>query len=144
MKKKYFILLLLVEVILVSITSGQAVGIGTSVASGFPLSTLDISGTFGFTISKNTGVETATVLAAQPGYSTVLYTQTNGQLTVTLPTASATYFRRIYILSYAVGNKSSITISPSYFDLTHTANTLLLFGKSIMLICDGTSWLQIL
>lgn len=140
MKKKYLALLLLFQMILFSKTSGQAVGIGTSTVSGFPLSTLDIGGNLGFTIS------TSLVNTTQPSVnSVVLYSTYNGTATTSMPAASTTYLRRIYIVSYAGGNKTSMSLSPlTYYDLTHTLISSIPNNTSIMIICDGQNWLQIL
>ena len=113
--------------------NAQNIGIGSS--SFTPVSTLDVQGTVGMTI---TGSGTGTTTLA-PTTSTVLYNSTSSATALTLPSASS-FTNRIYIITNASSTTWTIT---SYFNLSHTAVTLVPIQTGIMLISDGTNWLQI-
>jgi hypothetical protein len=102
------------------------------IATTTPSSTLDVEGSFGTNISKQTGAATLDNTA------TVWYfTSNNG--TVTLPAASGAINRR-YVIVNRYG--SSRTIS-SFISISGNITTTLSSNTSVELISDGTNWLQI-
>jgi hypothetical protein len=102
------------------------------IATTTPSSTLDVEGSFGTNISKQTGAATLDNTA------TVWYfTSNNG--TVTLPAASGAINRR-YVIVNRYGSARAIS---SFVGISGGTINSLNSNSSVELISDGTNWLQI-
>ena len=148
MKTKIILLMLFTQITLFSKITAQAVGITTSTTplSTFPASTLDVQGSLGFNLATNP----ANALTAG---AVVLYNSASTS-TLTLPTinTTTTYINRIYILAnrttsiWPIAQTSPVDLSASqtfYYSLSNNKATSVAANSSVIIISDGTNWLQI-
>lgn len=105
-------------------------GIGTTT----PLSTLDVTGTAGMTIKSNQVAGTN-----NPDNTASVWLYTSGTGTITLP-AATDCANRIYTIVNRTG--ATVNIS-SYNNLAGAAQTTRPSGTSMMIVSNGTAWLQI-
>ena len=130
MKNKILMLMIVGQLSFIAGVEAQNVGI--SYTSPFvPLSTLDVNGSVGLSLS--TSAATAT--------STVLYNSSATPTALTLPTPSISNINRVYIITNA--SATLWNVSPSYLNLTRTSTPQVPINLGIMIISDGTNWLQI-
>jgi len=106
------------------------VGIGTST----PLSILDVTGAAGMTVKSGQVAGTN-----NPDNTASVWLYTSGTGTITLP-AATDCTNRIYIIVNRTG--ATVNIS-SYNNLAGTAQTTRPSGTSMMIVSNGTAWLQI-
>lgn len=106
------------------------VGIGTT----SPVSTLDVTGTFGTT------VKTAQVAGTNhPDGTAAVWMYASGTGTITFPAASSCANRR-----YTIVNQTTASRTTSfYISLANSGTTTIAAFTSIEIISDGTSWYQI-
>jgi hypothetical protein len=97
-----------------------------------PSSTLDVEGSFGTNISKQTGAATLDNTAA------VWYFISNNGA-ITLPSASGATNRR-YVIVNRYGSLRAIS---SFISIAGNATNSMASNTSIEIISDGTNWLQI-
>jgi hypothetical protein len=102
------------------------------IATTTPTSTLDVNGSFGTNISKQTGAATLDNTSA-----VWYFTSNNGA--VTLPAASSALNRR-YVIVNRYGSARNITL---FISIAGNQTTSLGSNSSVELISDGTNWLQI-
>jgi hypothetical protein len=102
------------------------------IATTTPTSTLDVNGSFGTNISKQTGAATLDNTSA-----VWYFTSNNGA--VTLPAASSALNRR-YVIVNRYGSARNITL---FISIAGNQTTSLGPNSSVELISDGTNWLQI-
>ena len=149
MKNKIILLILLAQLALFAKISAQAVGITTSTtpASTFPASTLDVQGSLGFTLATNPSSALATG-------AVVLYNNSSSGATLVLPTITTTntYLNRIYILAnaytsaWAIAQTSPVDVTASqtfYYTLGNGKAVSIPNNSSVIIISDGTNWVQI-
>lgn len=120
-----------------SIVLGRAFGptiVQTGVGTTTPLSTLDITGTAGMTIKSDQVAGTN-----DPDNTASVWMYTSGTGTITLP-AATDCANRIYNIVNQTG--ATVNIS-SYNNLAGTAQTTQPAGTSMMIVSNGTAWLQI-
>jgi hypothetical protein len=103
------------------------------IATTTPSSTLDVEGSFGTNISKQTGAATLDNTAA------VWYFTGSGS--ITLPSASTCTNRR-YVIVNRTGSSKSFSGS-SFNNLSGTSTSSISQNSSIEIISDGSNWLQI-
>ena len=140
--------MLLSQLVLMAKITAQAVGITTSttIASTFPASTLDVQGSLGINFATN---PTNALLAG----AIVLY-NSSSTATLVLPTinTATTYLNRIYILAnrttsaWAIAQTSPVdnTASQTFFyNLSNGKSVAVPANSSVIIISDGTNWLQI-
>ena len=148
MKNKIIMLMLLAQVAWLAKITAQSVGITTSTTplSTFPASTLDVQGSLGINLATN---PTNALLAG----AVVLYNKTSGA-TLILPTISTTntYLNRIYILAnattaiWAIVQASPVDVNASqtfYYNFIAGKSVSVPASSSVIIISDGTNWLQI-
>ena len=140
--------MLLAQLALIAKITAQAVGITTNTitASMFPASTLDVQGSFGINLATN---PTNALLSG----AVVLYNTTSGA-TLALPTISTTttYLNRMYILAnrttalWGIVQTSPVDNTASqtfYYNLINDKAVSVPPSSSVIIISDGTNWLQI-
>lgn len=149
MKFKMIMILLLVQVVMVTKTKAQFFGVSDGTIFK-PLSTLDIRGSFGINLFKDTSsTSTATAAAAIILNSTVLYSNLTGggRTSLQIPAPSSTYLNRVYIIANAPsasgGKDWGLQNGVFYYDLLNVKTYAVLTDTSVMIICNGTDWLQI-
>ena len=148
MKTKIILLMLIVQVALMAKITAQAVGItsSTTTATTFPASTLDVQGSLGINLATN---PTNALLAG----AVVLF-NSSSTASLVLPTINTitTYINRIYILAnrtatnWAIAQTTPIDLNASqtfYYNLLNVKTTLVLPNSSVIIISDGSNWLQI-
>jgi hypothetical protein len=119
-----------------SLVLGSAFGtvVKTGIGTTTPLSTLDITGTAGMTVKSG-----QVAGANNPDNTASVWLYTSGTGTITLP-AAADCANRIYNIVNQTG--ATVNIS-SYNNLAGAAQTTQTAGTSIMVVSNGTAWLQI-
>ena len=149
MKFKVIVLLLLMQVAIVTKTTAQFFGVGGGTLFT-PLSTLEVRGTFGANLFKDVSkTSTASAAAAIILNSTIIYTNLNGngRTSLQIPAPGSTYLNRVYIIVNAPppsgGKVWGLENTVFYYNLLNAQTTSVKVGESVMIICDGTNWLQI-
>ena len=140
--------MLLVQLAFIAKITAQAVGIttNTTTVSTFPASTLDVQGSLGINLATN---PTNALLAG----AVVLYNSAS-TATLTLPTinTTTTYVNRVYILVnrttsiWAIAQTSPVDLTASqtfYYNLFNNKAVSVAANSSVIIISDGTNWLQI-
>ena len=147
MKFKLILITLLIQVTI--ITKAKAQFFGVSDGTLFtPLSTLDIRGTLGVNLFKDTSsTSTATAAAAIILNSTVLYSSLNGngRSSLQLPAPASAYLNRVYIITNSTPNNKTWDIQNGvfYYDFKNVQIFKVVENTAIMIICNGTDWVQI-
>ena len=141
---------LLSQLVLMANINAQAVGIttATSVVAGFPASTLDVQGSLGLNLATNP-------TSALTTGAVVLYNNSSSPPSLALPVISttATYLNRIYILANvaqavwpiiqsAAVNATTVT-QAFFYNLANTKTYSVPANTSVIIISDGTNWIQI-
>lgn len=106
----------------------------TGVGTTTPLSTLDVTGTAGMTVKSG-----QVAGANNPDNTASIWLYTSGTGAITLP-AAADCANRIYTIVNRTG--ATVNIS-SYNNLAGTAQTTRPTGTSMMIVSNGTAWLQV-
>ena len=147
--KRKIILLLLILVALVLNTKAQFFGISGG-AKFTPLSTLDVRGTFGANLWKDTSsTSTAAANAAIILNSTFLYSNLTGggRTSLQIPTPGTNYLNRVYVIanspSPSGGKDWDLKNGVYYYNLFNVKTLTVPLNTSVMIICNGTDWLQI-
>jgi hypothetical protein len=112
------------------ITAAGYVGINTAT----PLSTVDVAGSVGTSIV----LTSANLTLDETNYTVII--SSGSTPTITLPTASATNARRIYVI---VNQTSAARTISSYKNFSNAAATTIAATSSITLQSDGTNWYRI-
>ena len=149
MKNKIIFFTLLSQLVLMVNITAQSVGITTATtpAAGFPASTLDVQGSLGLNLATNPA-------SALTTGAVVLYNSSSSINTLALPVISATttYLNRIYILAnaasipWAIIQTLPVNTSASqtfFYDLLNNKALSVPKNSSVIIISDGTNWLQI-
>ena len=149
MKFKMIIILLLIQVAIVTKTKAQFFGVSNGTVFT-PLSTLDVRGTFGANLFKDTSsTSTSSAAAAIILNSALLYSNLTGlgRTSLQIPAASSAYLNRVYIIANGPSNSGGKTWELQngvfYYDLFNIKTLAVPVGTSVIIICDGTQWLQI-
>ena len=149
MRYRLILLLILMLVLIVTKTSAQFFGVSGGTIF-IPLSTLEIRGSFGAALFKDiSSNSTATAVAAITLNSTVIYSNLtgDGRTSLQIPAPGNAYLNRVYIIVNAPsssGGKSWDLQSPVfYYDLFNAKITSVPVNSSVIIICNGTDWLQI-
>lgn len=149
MRCRLILLLLLMQTLIVTKTSAQFFGVSEGTIFT-PLSTLDVRGSFGAALFKDLNSNSvATAVAAITLNSTVIYSNLtgDGRTSLQIPVPGPAYLNRVYIMvnaSSTSGGKSWDLQSPVfYYDLFNTKISTVPLNTSVMIICNGTDWLQI-
>ena len=135
------------QVAILTKTTAQFFGVSGG-AIFTPLSTLEVRGTFGANLFKDTSSTSKTTAANIIILnSTVLFSDLtgNGRASLQIPAASPSLLNRVYIIANASGNGFDWDLQNSvyYYDLFNAPKNLVTANTSIMIICNGTNWLQI-
>ena len=147
MKYRMIIMLLLMQVAIITKITAQFFGVSGG-AIFTPLSTLDIRGTFGANLFKDTS-STSTITAANIIIlnSMVLFSDLtgNGRSSLQIPAATSLLLNRVYIIANATGNGFDWDLQNNvfYVDLFNVNTYTVYKNTSVMIICDGSKWLQI-
>ena len=148
MKNKIIFFMLLSQLVLMATITAQSVGIttGTTLASTFPASTLDVQGSLGVNLVTNP-------ISALTTGAVVLYNNSAGTTPVSLAlpiiTTTTTYLNRIYILAnatalpWAIIQSTPANTSYYFYNLLNKQSTSVPANTSVIIISDGTNWLQI-
>ena len=149
MRCRLILLLLLMQIITVTKTSAQFFGISEG-AVFTPVSTLDVRGSFGAALFKDVSSNSnATANAAITLNSTVIFSNLtgDGRTSLQIPAPSNVYLNRVYIIvnapSTSGGKSWDIANGVFYYDLFNAKIATVPLNSSVMIICNGTDWLQI-
>lgn len=148
MKNKIIFFMLLSQFGLMANIIAQSVGITTAItpATGFPASTLDVQGSLGVNLVTNPA-------SALTTGAVVLYNNSTSATTVSLAlpfiTTTNTYLNRIYILAnatalpWAILQSTTLNATTFFYNLLNNKAVAVPANSSVIIISDGTSWLQI-
>ena len=149
MKYRMILLLLLIQVTVITKTTAQFFGVSGG-ATFTPLSTLDVRGTFGVNLFKDVSkTSTASAAASIILNSVIIYTGItgNGRTSLQIPAPGSIYLNRVYFIVNAPAPKGgkvwALENSVFFYNLFNVPTTNVKVGESVIIICNGTDWLQI-
>lgn len=150
MKKKILLLIVVLQIGFAKVTTAQNVGVTYSSTAFVPLSTLDVQGSVGLTITggvATTSSTSTTYTTVAPSTSTVLYNNSATPTSITLADPT-TCTNRVYIITNVSANAWKIvanaaTNAGSYNNLSNVSTTSIPAYTGIIIISDGTNWRQI-
>ena len=148
MKYKLVLILLFMQVAFVSKIKAQFFGVSEG-ALFTPLSTLDVRGTFGINLFKDTSYTSTSAAAPIILNSAVLYSSLTGwgRTSLQIPAPGSIYLNRVYIIanvpSSSGGKIWDFQNSVFYYDLYNVKTYSVPLNTAVMVICNGTDWLQI-
>lgn len=147
MKNKIILLMLLSQLVLMANITAQSVGITTATpANGFPASTLDVQGSLGVNLVTNPTSALTTGAVVLYNNSTSV---TPVSLALPLITTGNTYLNRIYILAnatalpWAILQSTTLNATTFFYNLINNKTVSVPANSSVIIISDGTNWLQI-
>lgn len=149
MNYRMLFLMLLIQVTIITKSTAQFFGVSGG-AIFTPLSTLDVRGTFGANLLKDvSSYSTSNAAAAIILNSTVIYSNLtgDGRSSLQIPAPGITYTNRVYIIVNVPGTSGGkswdLQNSVFYYDLFNAKITTVPLDTSVMIICNGTDWVQI-
>ena len=149
MKYKMVVLLLLIQAAVITKTTAQFFGVSDGTLFT-PVSTVDIRGTFGINLFKDTSsTSTSTAAAAIILNSTVLSSSLTGggRTSLQIPAPGSSYLNRVYFIantpSFSGGKAWDLQNGIFYYDLFNAKTYSVPLSAGVMIICNGTDWLQI-